>query len=98
MGANVGKIDQSGGFTFTSSAGDHRERVVLGVFAIELNVGAQNPIGLGIGAHTALLVQHADILWNHSEHRHLQIALNIFKSLDRGVEVFKEKGDTDAKD
>ena len=95
---NIGEIDQGRGLAFARAAGNHGDRIVFRVFPVELDVGPQDSVGLGIRAHAALLVQHSDVLRNDGEHRHLQIPLDVLKALHRGIEVFEEQGDAHSED
>ena len=71
--------------SLTRPAGHHGDRIVFGILPIELNIGSQDSICLGIRAHPTLLVEYADILRDNREDRHLKIALNIFKTFHRGI-------------
>ena len=67
-----------------------------GILAVELDVRAQDPVGFRVRTHAALLVEHADVLRNHGQHRHLQVALHVLQALHRGIEVLQEERDADA--
>src|SRR3982751_6644792 len=81
------KIRESGRLSFAWSAADHRDRVRFGILAVELDVRAQDSIGLGVGSIARLLVQELDVLRNDREPRHAEQALDVFHRLYAGVEI-----------
>ena len=98
LSANVGEVDQRGGFPLAGPAGHDRDGVGVRAFSIEFDVRSQNPVGFGVRAEAALLVQDADVLRNDREDGHAEVALDVIERLDAGIEVFEEECEPDAED
>ena len=97
LSADEGEIGEGGGFAFTRAAADDGDAVGVGVFAIELEVGAQDSVGLGIWGEATGAVQPADVTRDHGKDGYAQVAFDIVKAAHGGVEGFETEGEADAK-
>ena len=95
LGESVSKVGQGGRFAFARAAADKGDGIGIRRLPVEFEVGAQDPVGFGIGRGLGVRVEHADIFRHDGENRDLQEILHVFHRLHARVEVFEEEGEAD---
>ena len=96
FGKGVGKVVEGGGFALAGAAADECDGACGGGFAVELNVRAHDPVGLGIGVVIAGADEQADVLGNDGEHGNAEKGFQFLHRFHAGVEVFDEEGEADS--
>ena len=81
-----------GGLALAGATRNHGETVGVGVLAVELKVGAQDAVGLGIWGEAVAVVQNADTFWHDGKDGDAEVALHVVHGFDGGVHELEGKG------
>ena len=95
LGEGVSEVGQRSRFALAGAAADERHGVGVGRWAVELQIGSQDAVGLGVDRGVGRLREQMDILRDDSEHRSLEERLDVLHRLHAGIKILEKEGEAD---